>query len=95
MHDNAYLEGANSPEASFTFYYLVPLPVFEELFPGQGYRQLAVDIDHSQQSSFEAFLSQYEQGLNRGISVTTVSYTHLDRPESERPGRPGHGVGAG
>lgn len=73
MHDNAYLEGANSPEASFTFYYLVPLPVFEELFPGQGYRQLAVDIDHSQQSSFEAFLSQYEQGLNRGISVTMRS----------------------
>ena len=36
MHDNAYLEGANSPEASFTFYYLVPLSVFEELFPGQG-----------------------------------------------------------
>ena len=73
MHDNAYLEGANSPEASFTFYYLVPLPVFEELFPGQGYRQLAVDIDHSQQSSFEAFLSQYEQDLNRGISVTMRS----------------------
>lgn len=73
MHDNAYLEGTNSPEASFTFYYLVPLPVFEELFPGQGYRQLAVDIDHSQQSSFEAFLSQYEQGLNRGISITMRS----------------------
>ena len=73
MHDNAYLEGANSPEASFTFYYLVPLSVFEELFPGQGYRQLAVDIDHSQQPSFEAFLSQYEQDLNRGISVTMRS----------------------
>ena len=73
MHDNAYLEGANSPEASFTFYYLVPLSVFEELFPGQGYRQLAVDIDHSQQSTFEAFLSQYEQDLNRGISVTMRS----------------------
>ena len=73
MHDNAYLEGANSPEASFTFYYLVPLSVFEELFPGQGYRQLAVDIDHSQQVSFEAFLSQYEQDLNRGISVTMRS----------------------
>ena len=73
MHDNAYLEGANSPEASFTFYYLVPLSVFEELFPGQGYRQLAVDIDHSRQASFEAFLSQYEQDLNRGISVTMRS----------------------
>ncbi len=73
MHDNAYLEGANSPEASFTFYYLVPLSVFDELFPDQGYRQLAVNIDHSQQASFEAFLSQYEQGLNRGISVTMRS----------------------
>lgn len=73
MHDNSYLEGANSPEASFTFYYLVPLSVFEELFPGQSYRQLAVDIDHSQQASFEAFLAQYEQALNRGISVTLRS----------------------
>lgn len=73
MHDNSYLEGANSPEASFTFYYLVPLSVFEELFPGQSYRQLAVDIDHSQQASFEAFLAQYAQDLNRGISVTLRS----------------------
>lgn len=73
MHDNSYLEGANSPEASFTFYYLVPLSVFEELFHGQSYRQLAVDIDHSQQASFEAFLAQYEQDLNRGISVTLRS----------------------
>ncbi len=73
MHDNSYLEGANSPEASFTFYYLVPLSVFEELFPGQGFRQLTVDIDHSQQASFEAFLSQYEQDLNRGISITMRS----------------------
>ena len=73
MHDNAYLEGANSPEASFTFYYLVPLSVFDQLFPGQGYRQLAVDIDHSRQSSFEEFLAQYEQGLNRGISITLRS----------------------
>lgn len=73
MHDNAYLEGANSPEASFTFYYLVPLPVFDDLFPDQGYRQLAVDIDHSRQASFEDFLSRYEQGLNRGISVTMRS----------------------
>ena len=73
MHDNAYLEGANSPEASFTFYYLLPLSAFEALFPGQGYRQLAVNIDHSRQASFEAFLAQYEQGLNRGISITLRS----------------------
>ena len=51
----------------------MPLSVFDELFPGQGYRQLAVNIDHSQQASFEAYLDQYEQGLNRGISVTLRS----------------------
>lgn len=73
MHDNTYMEGSNSPETSFTFFYLVPLSVFDELFPGQGYRQLAVNIDHSQQASFEAYLDQYEQGLNRGISVTLRS----------------------
>ena len=73
MHDNAYLEGTNSPESSFTFYYLVPLTVFDELFPGQSYRQLAVDIDHSQQASFEEYLAGYEQGLNRGISITLRS----------------------
>ena len=73
MHDNTYMEGSNSPETSFTFYYLVPLSVFDELFPGQGYRQLAVNIDHSQQACFEAYLDQYEQGLNRGISVTLRS----------------------
>lgn len=73
MHDNAYLEGTNSPESSFTFYYLVPLTVFDELFPSQSYRQLAVDIDHSQQASFEEYLAGYEQGLNRGISITLRS----------------------
>ena len=73
MHDNSYLEGTNSPEASFTFYYLVPLSVFDELFPDQSYRQAAVNIDHSQQASFEDYLAQYEHGLNRGISVTLRS----------------------
>ena len=73
MHDNAYLEGTNSPESSFTFYYLVPLTVFDELFPGQSYRQLAVDIDHNRQASFEEYLAGYEQGLNRGISITLRS----------------------
>ena len=73
MHDNSYLEGANSPEAAFSFYYLVPLSVFDELFPDQAYRQLAVNIDHSRQASFEAYLAGYEQGLNRGISVTLRS----------------------
>ena len=73
MHDNAYLNGSDSPEASFTFYYLVPLSVFDELFPGQGYRQLAVNIDHSRQDTFEEYLSGYEQGLNRGVSITLRS----------------------
>src|SRR5699024_1711912 len=32
-----------------------------------------VDIDHSQQDSFEAFLEEFEQGLNRGIGITLRS----------------------
>ena len=67
------MQGANSPEAAFSFYYLVPLSVFDELFPDQAYRQLVVNIDHSRQASFEAYLAGYEQGLNRGISVTLRS----------------------
>ena len=32
-----------------------------------------MDIDHSQQASFEEYLAGYEQGLNRGISITLRS----------------------
>lgn len=73
MHDNTYLSGSNSREASFHVAYFVPMEVFDQLFPGQGVRQLAVDINRSQQVSFEEYLTGYEQGLNRGISITLRS----------------------
>lgn len=73
MHDASYLSGSNSTDAAFTFFYILPLSVFDELYPGQPYRQMAVDIDHSQQDSFEAFLEEFEQGLNRGIGITLRS----------------------
>ena len=65
MHDDTYLSGSNSREASFHITYFVPLEVFDQLFPGQGVRQLAVDINHNRQASFEEYLTGYEQGLNQ------------------------------
>lgn len=71
MHDDSYLSGSGSKEAAFHISYLVPVEVFDRLFPGQSYRQLAVDIDHSRQAEFEDYLDQYEKGLNRGVGITT------------------------
>lgn len=73
MTDDAYLSGSNSAEAAFNIIYYVPLELFDRLFPGQGYRQLAVNIDHSLQGSFETYLDDYEQGLNRGVGITRRS----------------------
>ena len=73
MHDNAYLSGSNSTEATFSIAYLLPLEAFDRLFPDQAYRQLAVNIDHSQQESFEEYLTEHEQGLNYGIGITRRS----------------------
>lgn len=73
MHDNAYLSGSNSIEASFTFYYILPMEAFDALYPGQCARQIAVNIDHSQQDAFEAYLTDFEQGLNRGIGISRLS----------------------
>ncbi len=69
MHDDAYLEGAGSREAEFHIAYLIPAEVFDQLFPGQGYRQLAVSIREGRQEEFEAYLDAYEQGLNRGVGI--------------------------
>ena len=69
MHDDSYLSGSNSTEAAFSIAYLMPPETFEELFPGQSYRQLAVDIDPSMQDSFEEYLDQFEQGINRGVGI--------------------------
>lgn len=71
MHDDSYISGSDSPDAAFSIVYIVPLSVFDSLFPGQGIRQIAVNIDHSAQDSFEAWLDgwagslQYGAGINR------------------------------
>lgn len=69
MNDISFLSGSNSPESSFHITYLVPLSLFDQLFPGEGIRQLAVNIDHSGQEAFESYLGAYKKELNRGISV--------------------------
>ncbi len=69
MGDTSFLSGSNSPESSFHLTYFVPLSLFDRLFPDEGIRQLAVNIDHGGQEEFEHYLSSYKQGLNRGIGV--------------------------
>lgn len=71
--DTSLLSGGNSRQAAFCLYYFVPPQVFDAMFPDQGIRQLAVNIDHSQQDSFEAYLDEYEQGLYQGIGITRRS----------------------
>lgn len=69
MEDTSFLSGSNSLESSFHLTYFVPLSLFDQLFPAEGIRQLAVNIDHGGQEEFEHYLSSYKQGLNRGIGV--------------------------
>ena len=69
MGDTSFLSGRNSLESSFHLAYFVPLSLFDRLFPDEGIRQLAVNIDRSGQEEFEHYLSSYKQGLNRGIGV--------------------------
>lgn len=73
MHDETYLQGAESPEAAFNLVYILPMEAFDRLFPEQAYRQLAVNIDKGQQKEFEVYLDEYEQGLNRGVGITRRS----------------------
>lgn len=73
MHDETYLQGTESPEAAFNLVYILPMEAFDRLFPGQAYRQLAVNIDKTQQKGFESYLGEYEQGLNRGVGITRRS----------------------
>ena len=69
MHDDAYISGANSIQAAFHIAYIMPIVQFDTLFPEQAYRQLAVDIDPIQQTTFEIYLDHYEQGQNRGVGI--------------------------
>ena len=73
MHDETYLQGAESSEAAFNLVYILPIEAFDRLFPEQAYRQLAVNIDKGQQKEFEVYLDEYEQGLNRGVGITRRS----------------------
>lgn len=73
MHDDAYLSGSDSPEAAFSIAFILPLPAFDALFPGQGIRQIAVNIDHSAQASFEAWLDGWTQSLARGVGLNRRS----------------------
>lgn len=73
MHDETYLQGTESLEAAFNIVYILPMKAFDHLFPGQAYRQLAVNISKGQQKEFEAYLDEYEQGLNRGVGITRRS----------------------
>lgn len=73
MHDETYLQGKPSLEAAFNIAYILPMEAFDKLFPGQAYRQLAVNIDKEQQKEFESYLNEYEQGLNRGVGITRRS----------------------
>lgn len=73
MHDETYLRGTESFEAAFNIVYILPMKAFDQLFPGQAYRQLAVNIDKGQQKEFEVYLDEYEQGLNQGVGVVRRS----------------------
>lgn len=73
MHDETYLQGKPSLEAAFNIAYFLPMEAFDKLFPGQAYRQLAVNINKEQQKEFESYLDEYEQGLNRGVGITRRS----------------------
>lgn len=72
-NDGIMLSGSNSAEASFCIYYYMTPDAFDRLFPDQGVRQAAVRIDKNKQKTFEAYLDEYEQGLNRGVSITRRS----------------------
>ena len=73
MHDDAYISGSDSPAAAFSIAYIVPLSVFDALFPGQGIRQIAVNIDHSAQDSFETWLDGWSQSLKYGAGISRRS----------------------
>ncbi|OUP84161.1 hypothetical protein B5F07_08470 [Lachnoclostridium sp. An169] len=71
--DGMFLSGNNSPDSDFCLYYFVTPEIFEKMFPGQGVRQAAVNIDHSRQDSFEEYLDGYERSLSRGVAITRRS----------------------
>ena len=77
-HDDSYLNGSGSREADFHIAYLMPVEAFDRLFPGQGYRQIAVTVDSDGQAGFETYLDEYGQGLNRGVGIVRRSEYRLN-----------------
>lgn len=67
--DPDILSGGNSPAAVFHLLYYVPLSVFDELFPGQAYRQLAVEMVPEKQETSGIIPDGREPETNRGIYV--------------------------
>lgn len=68
-YEATIVSGADSRQAQFNVTYYMPLEAFDELFPGHGIRNVAVDIDRDRQEEFEAFLEQLLEGT--GITVTS------------------------
>ncbi len=68
-YESTIVSGANSRQAQFNVTYYMPMEAFDELFPGHGIRNVAVDIDRDRQEEFEAFLEQLLEGT--GITVTS------------------------
>ena len=67
--DVSVVSGGNSPEAEFNLLYLISLERFDELFPGQAYRQAAVDVKDGREASFETFLERFQESGNGGVAV--------------------------
>lgn len=65
--DNSLITGVNSREAAFNITYYMPVKIYTELFPDGGIRNAAINIDHTMQKEFEAYLRKQLEGT--GIAV--------------------------
>ena len=68
-YETTIVSGAESRQAQFNVTYYMPMETFDELFPGHGIRNIAVEIDRNRQEVFEEFLRQLLEGT--GITVTS------------------------
>lgn len=68
-YESTIVSGANSRQAQFNITYYMPMETFNELFPGYGIRNVAVDIDRDRQEEFEDLLGQLLE--ETGITVTS------------------------
>ncbi len=68
-YETTLVSGTDSRQAQFNVTYYMPMETFDELFPGHGIRNVAVDIDRDRQEEFEEFLGQMLE--DTGITVTS------------------------